>query len=232
MALLFTQLGKGSQAEAARPAPGRKRLAGKISGKHRKNTGSASSSSRRNRGPQSLGELSRAEAAASQQGFTPAPKALLVDPTLAIQDSLCMPWFIRWPRCNSERLSNMPAGSTRERWPVPKTKTQHLQGESRRLRRWRSLVPVPDSTAHPQQRCKALSETCWINKYSRDTPGHVFFMSSFRYQKPHPLRRSDASVTEVTFIMNNLFEKLVLIISVKEMQFGFLCSVAEAGGML
>lgn len=57
-------------------------------------------------------------------------------------------------------------------------------------------------------------------------------MSSFYYQKPHPLRRSGATVTEVIFIMSNLFEKLLQVVSVKETQFGSLRSAAEAGGML
>ena len=73
-------------------------------------------------------------------------------------------------------------------------------------------------SAAPQRPGKAG----WVNKYSKDAPGHVFFMSSFRYQKLHPLRRSNASVTEVIFAMNDLFEKLVLIISVMERQLGSL----------
>lgn len=75
--------------------------------------------------------------------------------------------------------------------------------------------PAPDSAAHPRQLFNATSEVCWINKYSRDTPGYVSFMSSLCYQKQHPLRGSDASITEIIFVMNNLFEKRVLIISRK-----------------
>lgn len=99
-------------------------------------------------------------------------------------------------------------GGTEEHWLVPKT----WQGESWWLQRL-SLVPAPDSAAHPWQHHNALSETCWINKYSRDTPGHVFFMSLFCYWEMHPLRRLDASGTEVIFIVNNLLEKLALNIS-------------------
>lgn len=75
--------------------------------------------------------------------------------------------------------------------------------------------PASDSAAHPRQLFNATSEVCWINKYSRDTPGYVSFMSSLCYQKRHPLRGSDASITEIIFVMNNLFEKQVLIISRK-----------------
>lgn len=106
---------------------------------------------------------------------------------------------------------------TQEHWLVPKT----WQGESRWLQRW-SLVPAPDSAAHPWQHHDALSETCWINKYSRDAPGHVFFMSLFCYWEPHPLRRLDASGTEVIFIVNNLLENPILNILVQETPFGSL----------
>lgn len=93
------------------------------------------------------------------------------------------------------------------------------------LRRWQppnsqhcpqTSEPASGSAAHPRQLFNATSEVCWINKYSRDTPGYVFFMSSLCYQKRHPLRGSDASITEIIFVMNNLFEKRVLIISMKK----------------
>lgn len=83
-------------------------------------------------------------------------------------------------------------------------------------------MPAPDSAAHPWQHHHAPSETSWINKYSRDAPGHVFFMSSFCYWEPHPLRRLDASGTEVIFIVNNLLEKLTLNILVQETHLGSL----------
>lgn len=41
-------------------------------------------------------------------------------------------------------------------------------------------------------------------------------MSSFCYWEPHPLRRLDASGTEIIFMVNNLLEKLTLNILVQE----------------
>lgn len=83
-------------------------------------------------------------------------------------------------------------------------------------------MPAPDSAAHPWQHHDAPSETCWINKYSRDASGHVFFMSLFCYWEPHPLRRLDASGTEVIFIVNNLLENPILNILVQETKLGSL----------
>lgn len=64
----------------------------------------------------------------------------------------------------------------------------------------------------------AVSEACWINKYSRGTLGYVFFMSSLCYQKWPPLRGSDASIADIIFPMNNLLEKPVLSVSVRRRQ--------------
>lgn len=86
-------------------------------------------------------------------------------------------------------------------------------------------MPAPNSPGHPQQHRNALGETCWINKYSEDAPGHVFFMSSFRYQTPHSLR-SDASITELIFVKNDLFEKPLL------KTHALAGSAREAGGVL
>lgn len=121
---------------------------------------------------------------------------------------------LAYPVAKTQTLSSLVRylwGDTEEGWLVPET----WQGESWWLQRG-SVVPAPDSAAHPWQRHNTPSETCWINKYSRDAPGHVFFMSSFCYWERHPLRRLDASGTEVIFIVNNLLEKLTLNISVQE----------------
>lgn len=118
--------------------------------------------------------------------------------------------------------------------PRPKSKRGRA-GPLNSQHRPQTSEPASDGSAHPRQLFNATSEVCWINKYSRDTPGYVSFMSSLCYQKRHPLRGSDASITEIIFVMNNLFEKRVLIISrknSKKKQPGLLCSAAGVGGML